>query len=91
MSVPSLHPATRRVFAAVDLCREITVLRPELDLEVGRSEVPGRPGLVALDPEERMLLLPLPGDGIVLVINAARVHEHARFHVGPTPVAVVVP
>ena len=82
---------SQRVFAAMDLCREVAVLRPVLDLEIGTVALGGDPGLIRLDPEQRMLLVPLPAENAIVLVNTSRAREVQSFDVGPGPVSVVVP
>lgn len=80
-----------RVFAVLSICDELSVLRPRLDLEIATQRLPGRPGRAWLDPEERMLLVPIPDDGVLLELNTSRTREVLVREVGPRPVAVSVP
>lgn len=82
---------SERVYVAMDLCRELSVLRPRLDLEIDRRALPGSPGRLRLDPEERMLLVPMPEEGTLLSINTSRLRGFSVYDVGPRPVAVIVP
>lgn len=87
----ALQERSQRVFVAMELCRELSVLRPRLDVEVARQALRGDPGRLRLDPEERMLYVPMPSEGTLLVINSSRVREMSVIDVGPRPVAVVIP
>lgn len=80
-----------RAYVASAMCREITVVRPDLSIEVGNVRLDADPGHVRLDPEARMLLVPLPGVDAVLLVNTNRTQRVTRYAVGPRPVAVVVP
>jgi len=86
-----LQRRSQRVFVAMDLCRELSVLRPRLDIEVARQSIPGAPGRLRLDPEERMLYVTIPAAGSLLVVNSNRVRETFVIDVGPRPVAVEIP
>lgn len=81
----------KRLYAALAVCDELTVLRPSLDLEIDRAPLPARPGLLHLDPEGRTVLVPLPGENAVFTVDTTRTGETRRILVGPRPVAVVIP
>ena len=82
---------TKRLYAALAVCDELTVLRPSLDLEIDRVPLPARPGLLHLDPEGRTVLVPLPGENALFTVDTTRTGETGLILVGPRPVAVVIP
>lgn len=82
---------TDRLIAVVDLCREVVFLRPVRSLEVGNVLLPSTGGLPTLDPEDRMLYVPLPRDNAVLAINASHVRDLLRIETAARPYQVVIP
>ena len=82
---------TDRLIAVVDLCREVVFLRPVRALEVGSVRLESAGGLPTLDPEDRMLFVPLPHENAVLSIHTSHVRDLRRIETAARPYQIVVP
>jgi len=85
------HRGSRQLYAALGDCSEIAVLRPENELNLGRINLPGRPGLLTFDPESRYLMAVLPDTGELVIINAVSREIFTKIEVGGQPYMAIVP
>lgn len=82
---------TDRLHAVLDLCDEVSILRPARGLEFARLTLPAAGGLPAIDPEDRTLFVPLPEQSAVLGINTSHGRDARRIETAGRPYQVVVP
>jgi DNA-binding beta-propeller fold protein YncE len=85
------NPVSRRLYAALDNCDEISISRPERTLEISSLRVPGRPGRLSFDSDQRRLLVTLPGLDQLAFYNTNSARLLGLIDVGQRPYAVVVP
>lgn len=87
----ALNSRTRRVYASVPSCRHLAVIRPDLGIEYGSINLPGRPGLMDFDQEFRQLWVVLPEQGSVAVCNVNRGLVETVIEVADDPYQVLAP
>ena len=81
----------RRLLVSQAHCREIALIRPDQNLELGSIEVPGDPGLITIDPESLHVLAVLPRNNRLAIINLNSGKTDAVLEVGREPYMVVIP
>ncbi len=82
---------SRQLMVAQGLCSEIALIRPELNLDLGSIKVPGQPGLIAPDPENRYLLAILSDIDSLAIINLNSRQVKTVMEVGRGPYMAVIP
>ncbi|PKK85083.1 MAG: hypothetical protein CVT49_00650 [candidate division Zixibacteria bacterium HGW-Zixibacteria-1] len=85
------HRGSRQLYTAMADCSEIAIIKPENGLKLGQILVPGRPGLITLDPENRFLLVVMPEENKLVVINVVSREVMAQIEVGERPYMAIVP
>jgi hypothetical protein len=80
-----------RLYAALDLCREISILRTDPLLEVGRIEIGTAMGLIAVGEVGRWVFVPQPDEDRVLLVAANRPSELVSIETGSGPWTAVSP
>ncbi len=73
------------LYAGLDRCGEIAVIRPGLDLILDNVVLMAQPGLITLDQNRNMLLAVLPKDNKLAVINTTRRGISGYLNVGRKP------
>lgn len=87
----AVNRRTRRLYASVPSCRNLAVIRPDVGIEFGSVDLPGRPGLMAFDRESRWLWVVLPDQGALAVCNVNRGQLESVIEVDADPYQVLVP
>ncbi|HUU46476.1 MAG TPA: hypothetical protein VM118_12165 [Acidobacteriota bacterium] len=77
-------------YASIAMCNELAVFQPANGLSLGTVPLPGQPGLLTLDPENRTLLAALPEQDRIVIVNLTGNRVVAVVDVGRRPYMVVV-
>jgi hypothetical protein len=80
----------RLVYASVGHCKEVAIFQPKDAIPLGEIAVPGEPGLLTIDRDNRLLFVTLPDEDKVAIVNLTGNRVGIVVDTGDQPYMVTV-